>query len=100
MRNTNTREEAVEDRRSPRLYLQAKAMLDAGPGKRAEVDVLNLSAHGLMAASALRLTPGRPVSVELLRIGKLAGRIAWIRDGHMGITFIKPLTLDQLSAYF
>jgi len=95
-----TNEQKDDDRQSPRIYLNDKATLDAGPGRRFDVKILNVSAHGMMIETEARLTPGRPVAVEHLPMGRAAAKVAWLRDGHAGLVFAKPLTLEQLSVFF
>ena len=90
----------LDDRRSRRTDIRLPAMIDAGPGRAYAVTVLNVSAHGVMAESGAQLVPGRPVTVAMAGIGKAAGRVAWLRDGHVGVAFVEPLTLDQINAIF
>ncbi len=87
-----------DDRRSRRTDIHLPATVDAGPGRVYPVIVHNVSAHGVMAESAMQLVPGRPVTVVMAGLGKVAGRVAWLRDGHVGIAFLEPLTLDQINA--
>lgn len=88
----------LDDRRSRRAEVEISAVIDAGPGRVFPVVVQNLSAHGIMAELSAQLVPGRPVAVELAGVGRTAGRVAWVRDGHVGIAFVDPLTLDQINA--
>ncbi len=87
-----------DDRRSRRTDIHLPATIDAGPGRTYSVIVHNVSAHGVMAEMAVQLVPGRPVTVAMAGLGKIAGRVAWLRDGHVGIAFLEPLTLDQINA--
>ncbi len=87
-----------DDRRSRRTDIRLPATIDAGPGRVFSVTVHNVSAHGVMAELSTPLVPGRPVTVEMAGLGKTAGRVAWIRDDHIGIAFAEPLTLDQIEA--
>lgn len=87
-----------DDRRSRRAEVILAAVIDAGPGRVYPVTVHNVSAHGIMAELSVQLIPGRPVAVEFAQIGRTAGRVAWLRDGHIGIAFVEPLTLAQIDA--
>lgn len=87
-----------DDRRSRRSDIRVSATIDAGPGRIYPGIVHNVSAHGVMAEMSAQLVPGRPVTVIMPGLGKTAGRVAWIRDGHVGIAFSEPLTLDQIDA--
>lgn len=91
---------AQDDRRSRRAEVCLPATVDAGPGRAYAVVVHNVSAHGIMAELPAQLVPGRPVTVTMSGLGKIAGRVAWIRDGHVGIAFAEPLTVDQIEAVF
>jgi hypothetical protein len=88
----------LDDRRSRRADVSLPATIDAGPGRVYRVLVHNVSAHGIMAELAAQLVPGRPVTVTMAGLEKTAGRVAWLRDGHVGIAFAEPLTLDQINA--
>jgi hypothetical protein len=88
----------MDDRRSRRTDMSAAAMIEAGPGRAFAVTVHNVSAHGLMVEVDARFVPGRPVTVDMAGLGRVSGRVAWVREGHAGIAFGEPLTLDQISA--
>ena len=94
----NTSALLQDDRRSRRTDIRVAATIDAGPGRVYSVIVHNVSAHGVMAETGQQLVPGRPVTVVMTGLDKTAGRVAWIRDGHVGIAFAEPLSLDQISA--
>jgi hypothetical protein len=87
-----------DDRRSRRTDVRLSATVDAGPGRVYPVVVLNVSAHGVMAELGAHVVPGRPVTVTMAGLDRKAGRVAWLRDGHVGIAFVEPLTLDQINA--
>lgn len=95
---SNTNAVPQDDRRSRRTDIRVPATIDAGPGRVYSVLVHNVSAHGVMAELGQQLVPGRPVTVVMAGLDKTAGRVAWIRDGHVGIAFAEPLTLDQINA--
>ncbi len=88
----------MDDRRSRRTDLSAAARIEAGPGRMFAVNVHNVSAHGLMVEVDARFVPGRPVTIEMVGLGRVSGRVAWVRAGHAGIAFAEPLTLDQINA--
>jgi PilZ domain len=89
---------ALDDRRSRRADVRLAATIDAGPGRIFSVIVHNVSAHGVMAELNAQLVPGRPVTILMAGLEKTAGRVAWLRDGHVGIAFAEPLTIDQINA--
>lgn len=88
----------IDDRRSRRTDVRQTATIDLGPGRAATAIVQNVSAHGLMVEIDPRFVPGRPVAVEMTGLGRVAARIAWTRDGHAGVAFVEPLTVDQINA--
>jgi hypothetical protein len=88
----------TDDRRSRRTEIKLPARIEAGPGRAFAVVVHNLSAHGIMVEIDARFVPGRPVTIEMTGLGRVSGRVAWVRDGHAGIAFVAPLTLEQINA--
>ena len=92
-----TAAQPIEERRSSRNDVRADGVLQVGTARHA-VTVLNVSAHGVMVQSEARLVPGRPVTVELEGLAPTRGRVAWAREGHVGIAFNNPLTLHALLA--
>jgi hypothetical protein len=98
MGETNLKLAMTDDRRSRRADMSASARIEAGPGRAFAVTVHNLSAHGIMVEVDARFVPGRPVTVDMAGLGRVSGRVAWVRDGHAGIAFVDPLTLDQINA--
>lgn len=78
--------------------MSAAARIEAGPGRAFPVTVHNVSAHGVMVEIDARFVPGRPVTVDMAGLGRVSGRVAWVREGHAGIAFAEPLTLDQINA--
>ena len=53
--------------------------------------VRNLSAGGMMADCSAIVEQGREVEVELRNIGIVPGRIAWVRENQIGITFLNRI---------
>ena len=88
---------AADERRSARNDVRLAATLRAGPTVHSVV-VFNVSAHGVMAEMDATLPPGRPVIVELEGLAPTRGRVAWVRQGHLGVAFDAPLTLSALLA--
>lgn len=89
---------SVDDRRSRRTDVRLPASIGVGFGARIEAMALNVSAHGVMLETEAQLVPGRPVTIELKGLARRSGRIAWTRDGHIGIAFSEPLGLDEMLA--
>ena len=55
------------------------------------VRVRNLSAGGMMAEADSEIAVGDRITVELRNVGKVGGRVAWVREGRFGITFDAPI---------
>lgn len=51
------------------------------------VRIRNLSPEGMMADFTEVAEPGDPVVVTVRGIGSVAGKVAWIRRGRIGVTF-------------
>jgi hypothetical protein len=51
------------------------------------VRIRNLSAVGLMADYSDTADPGEPVVVTVRGIGKVKGKVAWVKRGRIGIAF-------------
>ncbi|MEP6784854.1 MAG: PilZ domain-containing protein [Sphingomonadales bacterium] len=98
MSNSNLKQEILDERRSRRTDVRVNALVEAGPGRTYETSARNVSAHGAMVEIDMELVPGRPVHIALAGQGRIAGRVAWAREGHTGIAFVEPLTLDQINA--
>ena len=87
-----------DDRRSRRTDICLPAIIGLGVCDKLDATALNISAHGVMLEVGRHLVPGRPVTVEMTSLAARAGRIAWVRDGHVGVAFTQPLDLDELLA--
>lgn len=86
-----------DERRSGRNDICVKGQLTVGQHVH-PIDVLNVSAHGLMGEIDAKILPGRRCTVELPELASRAGNVAWMREGHFGIAFAEPLTLAELLA--
>jgi hypothetical protein len=100
MRTSNLKFVEADDRRSPRSDLSFAVNIDAGPGRVHAATVHNVSAHGVLVEASDHYVPGRPLVIEIAPLGRLAARVAWMRDGHAGLAFVEPLTLAQIEALF
>lgn len=104
-RATNEGRESIGRRDSGRdsLFLTATIRRRDDPEEGLPpVRVRNLSAIGLMAEYKDVVAQGEPVTVTVRGIGAVAGKVAWIRRGRIGIAFdveVDPLTARKpLSA--
>lgn len=79
------------------LFLSAKIRRGGqNDSEVADLRVRNLSAVGLMADYRDVATPGEPVVVTVRGIGTVAGKVAWVKRGRIGIIFDSEV--DPLKA--
>jgi hypothetical protein len=52
---------------------------------------VNLSRSGAMIRFGGDAHIGESVSLQLLDRGSISGQVRWLRDGRMGISFLRPL---------
>ena len=98
-RRSASRAENAGRRASPRdsLLLMATIRRVDRPDEEAlPARVRNLSEIGLMADHPGEAVIGERVSVELRGIGAVAGKVAWVQEGRIGITF--DVEVDPLLA--
>ncbi|MBA3667959.1 MAG: PilZ domain-containing protein [Sphingomonas sp.] len=60
-------------------------------GRNHLVQLINLSRSGAMVRFAGDAHIGETVSLQLLDRGTIAGQVRWLRDGRMGVSFVRPL---------
>lgn len=60
-------------------------------GRNHVVPIINLSPSGVMLRFSGTAHIGETVSVQLLDRGPIAGQVRWLRDGRMGVHFVRPL---------
>lgn len=72
------------------LFLMADLRLVNAEGEH-KVKVRNLSAGGMMAEAAMKVTRGEPVQINLRNLGWVDGVVAWIQDNRFGIAFVEDI---------
>ena len=74
------------------MFLQAtlRPVSGANPAPFS-VRVRNLSAGGMMAEADAEVAIDDRITVELRNVGKVGGRVAWVRAGRFGVTFDAPI---------
>ena len=87
---------SVKEQSGPRADERRHMLLQAS--MRAEnmtrdepIRIRNISAGGLMAVSRHVVRRGEPVTIVLVGIGELAGRIAWTQGERFGVSFSRPI---------
>lgn len=70
------------------LFLSATIRRAADPGHEPlPVRVRNLSSVGMMADHNDRCLPGDQVTVVIRGIGAVDGKVAWVKNGRVGVSF-------------
>ena len=60
-------------------------------GRTEQVRLCNVSTGGAMIAFGEIPRIGEPVTLQMLDQEQVAGQVRWVRDGHVGINFTRPL---------
>ena len=74
-----------QQQRDSLLLMATCRSLDSGETCR--IKVRNLSASGLMAISPLPVSVDEMLVVDLLNIGRIQGRVAWVHGLQFGLAF-------------
>lgn len=83
--------------RSVRIPLCAPATIFLD-GSRIEAEVLNFSQRGLCALAAHPVRDGALVTVKVGRRYFESATSKWSRSSRMGVSFVKPMALPEMSA--
>ena len=78
-------------RAEPRDSMLLLAIMRRAAGTDIQVKVRNLSSGGLMAETPSGFLRGESVEVELRGIGIVTGKVAWMANGRVGMTFDWPV---------
>ena len=68
------------------LFLLANVRVEQSEESH-RIRVRNLSDGGMMGEGNLRVKRGDRLNIELRRVGKVQGSVAWIQDSRFGIAF-------------
>ncbi|APG63620.1 hypothetical protein LPB140_05530 [Sphingorhabdus lutea] len=68
------------------MFLQAKLRFVNG-GSEGIIRVRNISEGGMMAEAPIQAARGEMIEIELRNIGVVPGKIAWVAEGRVGISF-------------
>lgn len=80
-------DERVEPRFQPRSQT---AVLELG-GRKHVVRLVNISPSGAMVILCLIPHIGETIRLQLIGRAPIEGRVTWVRDGKIGVTFAAPL---------
>ncbi|HET9811140.1 MAG TPA: PilZ domain-containing protein [Sphingomicrobium sp.] len=77
----------VDERTEPRSESRAETGVLELRGRKHVVRLVNTSSSGAMIILSLIPNIGEAISVQLAGRGLLSGRVCWVRDGRIGVTF-------------
>ena len=80
-----------DQRDEPRELRPAEKAMLVHEGARHEVRLLNLSRSGAMVIFSSMPHIGDPVELGLPGGNPVPGKVCWVRDGRIGVTFDSPL---------
>lgn len=82
----------VRDNARDSMFLQATLRpINGAMSPAFNVRVRNLSAGGLMAEADVQVAIDDRITVELRNVGRVEGKIAWVRGTRFGVTFDAPI---------
>jgi hypothetical protein len=90
------RHEDRDERSADRHELELKAHASIG-GRAVPFRIGNISHTGFLAQSAVALSAGDSVTVELPELGPQEARVVWAGEGVAGFNFASPLSRSALS---
>lgn len=91
----STEAERRDDQRHMTLFRVGSIMVD---GRRELCLIKNISAGGMMIRAYCTLVADTPIVIELKSGHPVAGRVAWVRESQVGVTFDQPIdVIDVLS---
>lgn len=82
---------AIDERSEPRYEPQSRSAELDFRGRRHVVRLINLSPSGAMVYLGLIPHIGETIRLRLIGRASIAGRVTWVRDGKVGVTFDAPL---------
>jgi len=80
-----------DERAEERLDAESQTAILSHRGRNHIVGLVNLSRSGAMLRFTGDAHIGESVSLQLLDRGTIAGQVRWLRDGRMGVYFVRPL---------
>lgn len=88
-----------DSRHIPRdsLFIMADLRVRGQDGEH-RLKVRNLSAGGLMAEGAVKVSRGDSVQVALRNVGWVEGTVAWVQDNRFGIAFVEEIDPKAVRA--
>ena len=82
---------AVDERAEPRCEPLSRTAALELRGRRHVVRLVNISSSGAMVCLGLIPHIGETIRLRLIGRASVEGRVTWVRDGKIGVTFAAPL---------
>ena len=82
---------AIDERAEPRYEPRSQTAALELRGRRHVVRLLNISPSGAMVILGLIPHIGETIRLQLIGRASVEGRVTWVRDGKIGVTFAVPL---------
>jgi hypothetical protein len=82
--------------REPRQRLMRRALV-AIDGNVTEVRLRNISAMGTLVECAQAVTPGRPMTIDIVGVGPVTGIVRWAQRNRFGVRFDEQFDLGRLA---
>ena len=80
-----------DERTEERLDADSQTAILSLRGRNHIVSLINLSKSGAMVRFTGEAHIGESVSLQMLDRGTIDGQVRWLRDGRMGVCFVRPL---------
>ena len=87
----------TELRRSTRHPVQFRVMGEHRRLGDLQLEILNISAHGFMAASDGALGRGERVIIRLPHVGRIEAHLIWVTPDRAGYQFERIIRLDDFT---
>jgi hypothetical protein len=81
----------LDQRAEPRSAAESQTAVLELRGRKHVVRLVNLSESGAMVILSLIPHIEETISVQLIGRGLVEGRVCWVRDGRIGVTFATAL---------
>jgi diguanylate cyclase (GGDEF)-like protein len=82
--------------REPRHRLMRRAITEID-GETLELRLRNISAMGALAECARPVSPGLPLTIDIIGVGPVTGSVRWAQSGKFGIQFTDSFDLGRLA---
>jgi hypothetical protein len=82
--------------REPRHRLMRRAIASIG-GQTVELRLRNISSMGALVDCSKPVAPGDELTIDIVGVGPVHGRVRWAQTGNFGIQFAGQFDLGRLA---